>query len=276
MWLRYANGSWQVRPLPHRGERFGDGVFETVHVLEGRLLFAAAHLQRLRQACLALDLRPPLALEVIFQEAARLAESTPAGRLRLVLYREGAGGYTPSSNGAVIEIGLQAETARPFPLGPAQRLILYPTPFLVQTPWSSFKTLSSVAYVQAAAYAQAQRCDDALLLSVQGHLAETSRANLFFWDGQVLRTPSLRTGCVAGILRQQVLQLARTLGLPTEEGLYPYETLLQAQEVFTTNVIQGIAPVLGLHGTGVSFRTGPDSLAAHLSEALSRQLSLYL
>lgn len=247
-----------------------------MHVREGRLLFATAHLQRLRQACLALDLRPPLAFEAIFQEAARLAEGAPTGRLRIVLYREGAGSYTPPSNEAAIEIGIETGAERPFPLGPAQRLIRYPTAFLVQTPWSPFKTLSGVGYVQAAAYAQAQRCDDALLLSVQGHLAETSRANLFFWDGKVLRTPSLRTGCVAGILRQQVLQLARTIGLPTEEGLYPYDTLLQAQEVFTTNVIQGIAPVLGIHGAGVSFRTGPDSLAAHLSEALSRQLSTYL
>ncbi len=265
-----------MRPLPHRGERLGDGVFETLHVRKGRLLFAGAHLQRLRQACLALDLRPPLTLEALFQEAARLAEGIPAGRLRLVVYRDGAGSYTPPSHEAVIEMGLQAEATRPFPLSPAQRLVRYPVAFLVQTPWSAYKTLSSLGYIQAAAYAQAQRCGDALLLSVQGHLAETSRANLFFWDGKKLCTPSLRTGCVAGILRQQALQLARTLGLPTEEGLYPYEALLEAQEVFTTNVMQGFTPVLGIYGTGVSFRTGPDSLAAHLAEALSRQLAPYL
>lgn len=265
-----------MRPLPHRGERFGDGVFETLHVRTGHLLFAAAHLQRLRQACLALDLHPPLALERVFQEAARLAEGTPAGRLRLVLYRAGMGSYRPPSSEAVIEMGLEAEVARPFPLGPAQRLIRYPTAFLVQTPWSACKTLSSLGYVQAAAYARAHRCEDALLLSVQGHLAETSRANLFFWDGKVLRTPSLRTGCVAGVLRREVLQLARAMGLPAEEGLYPYEALLEAREVFTTNVMQGLAPVLGIHETGVSFRTGPDTLAAALAEALSQQLSTYL
>lgn len=272
MWLGYTNGSWQEIPPPNRGALFGDGLFETLHIRRGRLLFSGEHLRRLRQGLLTLQLEPPLPVERIFEEIQKLHLPYGSIRAKVVLVRQGEGTYAPPSTQAYLQIGIGPLAGHPFPLGRPQRLVRFPVPFLVSTPWSPYKTLSSLGYVQAAAYAQAHRCEDALLLSAEGYLAETSRANLFFWDGKVLRTPSLRTGCIAGVLRTSIFRLCRSLGIPLEEGTYPPEILLNMREVFTTNVIQGIVPVLGLQGEGTSFQTGEDTLAAELARHLSQIL----
>ncbi len=269
MWLQLTPAGWQERPAPQRGELFGDGVFETLHIVNGRVLWAAEHARRLRQAAQALQLELPAPVEAVMETLAQLAGPFPRARAKILLQRTGEGPYTPTTALASYSLYVgPLPTESPFPLGKPQRLVRYPVQFLTHTPWSAYKTLSALGYVQAAHYAQQQRCDDALLLSAEGYLAETSRANIFFWDGQKLYTPALRTGCVAGILRQVVLRVARQLGLPTEEGLYPLSALQQAQELFTTNVIQGLCPVIGLHGEGLTFRTGPGTITHTIAQAL--------
>lgn len=272
MWLHYANGSWQETLPPGRGSLFGDGVFETMHIYRGKVLFLSDHFRRLRQALQTLHLSLPFPVEALAQQVQALARPFERARLKLIVQRAGEGTYTPPSTAGEVWAFLQPLADAPFPLGQAQRVVVFPTPFLTYTPWSRYKTLSALGYVQAAAFAQAHRCDDALVLSTEGNIAETTRANLFFWDGAVLRTPSLRSGCIAGILRAHILRLAPTLGLPTEEGTYSIETLSTASEVFTTNVIQGIRPVLGVIGQKTSFRTGSDTLAAQLARLLSQEL----
>ncbi|MCX7607217.1 MAG: aminotransferase class IV [Bacteroidia bacterium] len=268
MWLHFVNGSWEQTPPPTRGELFGDGIFESFHIRKGKALFLEDHFRRLRQGATVLSLEPPTSWETLFQEIQRIATSFDSARGKVVLYRKGEGAYTPLTTEAGIRASFSPLSSTPFPLASPQRLIRFPVQFLSLTPWSPFKTLSAVGYVQSAAYAQAQRCGDALLLSTEGFLSETSRANLFFWDGAVLHTPALRSGCINGVMRAQILRQARALRIPVEEGLYPYEVLLNSQEVFTTNVIQGITPVLGLHGEKASFRTGEDTLAFLIAKTL--------
>lgn len=270
MWLQLTPAGWQERLAPQRGELFGDGVFETLHIVNGRVLWAAEHARRLRKAAQALQLELPAPVDAVMEALAQLAGPFPRARAKILLQRTGEGPYMPTTALASYSLYIgPLPTESPFPLGKPQRLVRYPVQFLTHTPWSAYKTLSAIGYVQAAHFAQHWRCDDALLLSVEGFLAETGRANIFFWDGQTLRTPALRSGCVAGIMRQVVLRTARQLGIPTEEGLYPPSDLAAAKELFTTNVIQGLSSVIGLHGEGYSFRTGPDSLAAYLVQALS-------
>nr|BAL57465.1 4-amino-4-deoxychorismate lyase [uncultured Bacteroidetes bacterium] len=211
-------------------------------------------------------------LDALWQEIILRSQPFPAARIKAIFAREGEGPYTPTTSRAYVSLSILPHEPKNFPLGSPQRLTRFPVQFLVETPWSAYKTLSSLGYVQAAAYAAIQRCGDALLLSAHGYLAETSRANLFFWTGEKLCTPSLQTGCIAGVFRQQVLRLARQLGIPTEEGLYSLDALLNAQEAFTTNVIQGIVPVLGIQATGISFRTGPGSIAHLLAQHLQAEL----
>lgn len=272
MWYLYASGSWIETSPPTRGELFGDGVFETIHIREGRPLFLADHLRRLHGAAHALSLELPLSVDALAAMVIQQATFWRAARLKLVLYRAGDGTYMPLTREAHLRLGISSLMQEGFPLAAPRRLVVFPPGFTVATPWSGFKLLSAVGYVQAAAYARAQGCDDAIVLSAEGYLAETSRANLFFWDGRILHTPALRTGCVRGILRNRVIEAAKSLGIPLQEGLYPPHILREAREVFTANVIQGIVPVLGIRESGISYRTGPDTCAEALAKALAEKV----
>ncbi len=246
-------------PGPNRGISFGDGVFETIRVEGGQMLFWEAHRNRLTAALQTLDLCLPCSWADIIKQAHFMAARCLHGRLKVLVIRAGEGAYTPPTQEALLWLSLQQVPENPhYPLGPEQRLILYPHARLVESPWSRFKTLSALPYVQAARYAAKRGFTDALLLSADRYLAETSRANLFWYDGQSLHTPTLSTGAVEGILRSQVLASAAWLRIPIQETLAAPEALLTAQEVFTTNVIQGIAPVKQVKLSDRFERTYPE------------------
>jgi branched-subunit amino acid aminotransferase/4-amino-4-deoxychorismate lyase len=253
---------------------FGDGVFETIRLQEGQPLFWAAHRARLTQAMETLALQLPCPWESIEAQLYALSARLRYGRLKLLIIRAGEGAYTPLTQETLVWLIAQPLPKNPsYPLSSAQNLILYPHPLLVETPWSRFKTLSAIPYVQAAYYASQKGHSDALLLSQEGYVAETSRANLFWFDGKTLHTPPLSTGAVAGILRAQIITLATSLHIPTQETLTHPESLAHAQEVFTTNVIQGLAPVKQLtlphHTINYPAPTLLPRIATHLRQALT-------
>ncbi|MCS7297142.1 MAG: aminotransferase class IV [Bacteroidia bacterium] len=268
MWYLYVNGSWIPTPAPTRGELFGDGLFETIRFWRGQPLFLSDHLHRLIEGARILSLQLPLPPQFLIGEIHRLAQAYPEARLKLLLYRIGEGAYTPSTSHSHLRLCITPLSETPFPLGPPQLAVRFPVNFIVPTPWSPYKTLSALGYVQAASYAQARGCHEAILVSAGGLLSETSRANLFFWDGKVLRTPALGTGCIAGICRLQVIRTAHRLGIPVEEGFYPPDALLSAVESFTTNVVQGIVPLLELRDVRRTFHVGERSIAAHIAKHL--------
>lgn len=259
-------------PGPDRGISFGDGVFETIRVEGGQILFWEAHRDRLTAALQTLDLCLPCSWADIIKQAHFMAARCPYGRLKVLVIRAGEGAYTPPTQEALLWLSLQQVPENPhYPLGPEQRLVLYPYARLVESPWSRFKTLSALPYVQAARYAAKKGFTDAILLSAEGYLAETSRANLFWYDGKYLYTPPLSTGAVQGILRGQILASARQLHIPAQESLAMPEALLTAQEVFTTNVIQGIAPVKQVKLSDRFERSYPaPELLPHLASQLQK------
>lgn len=243
-WTRSTKGFWQkVRP-PHRGLTFGDGLFETVRVLKGRPCFLADHQKRLAEGLEALSLRLPYPANEVWQAVKRLAKRFPESRIKIVITRLGEGAYAPPTNESCVWIQVKPLLPMPtYPLGPDQTLLVYPYPLSLYTPWSAYKTLSAVGYVQSSAYAQAQGFTDALLRTPQGTYSETARANFFLWDGHALFTPPLSEGIVKGVFRSNILKAAQNLGLPCFETPITKELLASAKAAFTTNVIQGLCPV---------------------------------
>ncbi len=276
MWAsHYISGSWQEKPPPDRGISFGDGAFETIRLQEGKVLFWEAHLTRLSQALNVLGLHLPCTWEEIAYQARLLAPRFQQGRLKILLSRAGQGAYSPPTNETHLWLIAQPISVNPhYPISTQQSLLLYPYPLLLETPWSRFKTLSALHYVQAARYAAERGFSDAILLSAGGYLAETSRANLFWYDEKALHTPPPATGAVAGILQELVKTTAQDLGIPVQETLATPETLLDAQEVFTTNVIQGLAPVRELNLSGRQIHIYPEpALLPDLAKALQDFIS---
>ncbi|MDW8236581.1 MAG: aminotransferase class IV [Bacteroidia bacterium] len=275
MWYAYANGSWSPIESLHRATLFGDGVFETIHIYQHKPLFIESHIARLAQALSILDLVPALSMEDIVARTAEIANLYPYARLKIVVYRKGEGAYTPLTAEAAVVIGVFPYSAGgDFPLFPPAIMGIYPFPVNAFVPWSRFKTLSALRYVRASAYAQAQGYADAVLLSVEGYLSETSRANLFFWDGQTLYTPPLSTGCVEGVLRRVIQRLAKESGIPTQEILISPDALPSMKAIFSTNVMQGIQPITAiLHEGRLLYRASEDlGPVRYLAQGLSKLL----
>ncbi|MNC32540.1 D-alanine aminotransferase [compost metagenome] len=99
---------------------------------------------------------------------------------------------------------------------------------------------------ELAGYASAAYGAEGLMLTAQGEIAEGIVSNVFFIKNNVLYTPNTATGILPGITREMVLELALAAGLQTEEGLYQWEQLAEADEIFLTNSVQELVPVTAL------------------------------
>ena len=225
-------------PWPNRGLAFNDGFFETLIFIKNQLRFAADHFLRMRQAAAALYLTLPPALaspEALEATLARLATANhlPAARLRLQLWRAGGGRYTP-----LTEAAEWLATAETFV---ADESVIEKADFALEThsicsPLSFCKGPQAWLYVRAAHERQQRGLDEIILCDAAGHVAEAGAAAIFWVKNDVLFTPALETGCVAGVRRAQVLRAARTAGIRHQEGLFLRAELLDADAAFTANV----------------------------------------
>ncbi|RTQ45603.1 aminotransferase IV [Hymenobacter gummosus] len=235
-------------PLPNRGLQFNDGFFETLICAGGRVKWLPDHAARLQRAAAALHLDLPASLSTPAALGATLtrfaAASGVAGpvRLRLQLWRGGGGLYAPPTANAHWLL-----TAAPFT--PHDALIAqasFATGIRTQfSPLSFCKGPYALHYVLAAQERQARGLDELLLLDAHGHVAEAVAAAVFWLKNGVLYTPSLESGCVAGIRRAHLLRVARAHGLPCQEGLFAAAELLTAEAAFTANVagIRAVAQI---------------------------------
>lgn len=226
----------------------GDGLFETLRVFEGKPLLALYHWERLVAGAAVLGLQ---ALSwAVFEAALKraLLDSRAGGslRLRLVLWRQGAGAYLPGE-GARTECFVQTAplpaSPLPYPLPSVPlRLTICPDVLCCPDALSPYKTLSALRYVYAARYAAGQGADDALLLNPWGRVAEATASNVFWWEGEQLCTVPLSEGCVGGVMRRWVLEQALLMGFPVQEKSAALDDLRLADELWLTNAVQGIRP----------------------------------
>ncbi|MCI1187600.1 aminotransferase class IV [Hymenobacter sp. DH14] len=225
-------------PLPNRGLAFGDGFFETLVYQAGRLRHAPDHHARMRRAAAALylSLPEPLAtpeeLETTLAGLAR-ANHLPAARLRLQLWRAGGGRYTPTTDTAEWLATAEAFVPDDAPVALAGFAL---ETHSLPSPLSFCKGPQAWLYVRAAHERQQRGLDEIILCDAAGHVAEAGAAAIFWVKNEVLFTPALETGCVAGVRRAQVLRSAHAAGVPCREGLFGREELLAADAAFTANV----------------------------------------
>lgn len=235
-----------------RAFQYGDGLFETIRYENGRIWYWPDHFDRLTAGMHALQLSYPnnFTAETLSQRIDQLLLANrlidQSARIKLQVWRQAGGLYTPSTNNS--HVLLTARSGQPFSLTEKAAVGIYDAFRLTQSPVSSFKTLNALPYVLAGLYKQEHAYDDVILLDAQGNLAECLASNLFWFINQTLVMPSLMTGCVNGIIRRQFLRLAPRLGLSIDEGNYPLSVLEQAEGVFCANVmgIQWLRQIVGL------------------------------
>ncbi|WP_114778897.1 aminotransferase class IV [Botryobacter ruber] len=235
-------------PLTNRAFQYNDGFFETVIVKDGQLRCWQDHQDRLQAAARALQLalpqalQQPLLLQEQLQQLIRQNNATAYGRLKLKVWRSGAGLYTPETTTAdwlATAAPATTPTAAPLRVGRCRGVR---TSF---SPFSFFKGPNALLYVMAGLEKKAKGTDDMLLLSTEGHAAELASANLFWIKEGSLYTPALGTGCVNGILRRNILRWCKAAGVTVQEEFATPDQLVAADAAFAANVtgIRSIAQV---------------------------------
>ncbi|GAB2595334.1 aminotransferase class IV [Spirosoma areae] len=253
-----------------RAFQYGDGFFETIRYATGRVWFWPDHFARLSAALAALQLNLPdgFNAETVHQTLLQLLSANgladqPA-RLKIQVWRQAGGLYTPTTNKANVLI--TAQPTAPFSVMEKARLGFYDAFRLSPSPVSAVKTINALPYVLAGLYKNQHGFDDVILLDTNGNMAECLASNLFWYADKSLYTPSLQTGCINGILRQQLLKLAPPAGIIVYEGTYQPDALAQAEIVFCANVM-GIQWFRQLNDQ----RLNPPAVAEPLLNALFAQ-----
>jgi len=236
--------------VANRSFRYGDGLFESMRLMKGQLKFADLHADRLQRGMKALKIDGYSQMDSWFlkEKAADLARRNKVkhGRLRLTVYRDAEGLYTPSQNKMGYCLELQPFDEPRYFLN-TKGLIMEifaelpkPSNYL-----SNIKTCNSLIYVMAGLYKTQNRLDDVFLLNQNGFLCEASSSNIFVWYQNHLYTPALSEGCVEGVMRQVIINLAKENNIPITEAQINPDILYEADEVFLTNATRGIQTVIG-------------------------------
>ena len=249
---RFIPEAQALVPISDRGFLYGDGLFETIRVSNGRPLWWSRHLVRLQRGAAFLKLSLPWPLEHLHEFAAKLIQlnALPESVLRITLTRgSGSRGYSPrDANNPTL-----AMTLHPLPSVPISlRLVTASLRVLTNDPLAPFKTSNKLIQVLARAEAEARGADEALLLNTDGHVAEATASNLFWLENGALCTPPIADGALAGVTRQVVLEICRARNIPAREQRLKPEQLHRADGVFLTNSVAGIIPVSEVDGQALN------------------------
>lgn len=252
----------RISPFDH-GLTVGDGAFEALVAIGGRVFASRRHYERLCRSCAGLGIAVPEKAVLDDAMAAVIsANGLSDARLRITV----TGGEAPlgSDKGDHEPTVLVAASAKPqWPA--AARVVLVPWPRNERSALSGLKTTSYGENVVALARAKAHGGDEALFCTTQGHLCEGTGTNLFWGKGGRLFTPPPAAGCLAGVTRAVVIELAQKAGLAVEEILAPAETLAAADEAFLTSTTRDVQAIS--HVDGQPLAVAPGALTATLQQA---------
>ncbi|OHX36091.1 aminodeoxychorismate lyase [Methylomonas sp. LWB] len=257
-----------------RGLQYGDGLFETLEVRQGRPLFLDRHLRRLASGCRRLMIPMPDA-DLLEAEACSFAAGRDVAVLKLIVTR-GCGGRGYRQPDVIQPTRLFS--LHPYPDYPAY----YQTDGIVadfcRQRLSSNATLSGIKHLNRLeqVLARAEWSDDSrqegLMLDVQDYVVEGTMSNLFIVENGVLLTPVLTDCGVAGIVREWILGFAAAEGLPSAQAAITVDQVLAADEVFVTNSVIGIWPVRRV--AGQDFPVGPVTQRICAAYRLAKQREL--
>lgn len=215
----------------------GPGMFETMRTVNGEIFLLEEHLRRLSEGLKLIGLENPFSVDQwwkIIQKTMDANHLTEA-RVRVMVWKNGR--HTESS---VIARPLVLPAEPVYRKGYRLAVVDLVRP---AGPLSHVKSTDYGLFIRALQLAQVRLCDDAILLNDQGHVVEASRANLFWIVRGELHTPSTATGCLAGITRQVVMQIASRQKIAVREVEAPVSAIEDADAVFVTNSIIGVMPV---------------------------------
>jgi branched-chain amino acid aminotransferase len=234
----------------NRAFLYGDAVFETLKVIKGKILFLEDHYFRLMSSMRVVRMEIPMnfTMEYFEEQVLLLLKSVDllaSSRIRFTVYRNDGGYYLPLNNTVSYLIHASAMESSLYSFENKQYEVdLYKDFYVTKQLLSSIKTTNRILNVTASIYASENGLDNCILLNDQKNVVEALQGNLFLLLGNKLITPPVVDGCLNGVMRKQILALAKKIESlqVVEESISPFD-LQKADELFITNVIKGIQPI---------------------------------
>lgn len=260
----------------NRGFLYGDAVFETIKVLDNKVLFLEDHYFRLMASMRIVRMEIPMSFTMEYLEAQILLlvnqlEKSVSFRVRFSVFRQPGGFYLPKTN--AVEFIITAE-----PLENAlysfenslYEVELFKDFMVTKQLLSTIKSNNRLVQITGSVFAHENNYDNCLLMNDEKNVVEALQSNLFLLSGNRLSTPPVSDGCLNGVMRKQILAIARKIeGLEVrEESISPFD-LQKADELFLTNVIKGIQPI-----TKYRKKEYKSELASEFLKKLNAQIRL--
>ena len=241
----------QVITPENHGYSYGDALFETIKVVHGKVLFLEDHYFRLMASMRIMRMEIPMSftMEFIAAEIIKTADKNnllnASARVKIQVHRNSGGFYLPSNKEVTFIISAKAIESDFYLLNEdPYEVDLFKDFYVAPGLLSTLKTNNKAINVVGSIFAKENELDNCLLLNTNKSVVEALNGNLFLVKGNTIKTPPLADGCLKGIMRQQIINLLELVPDYTfiEESISPFE-LQKADELFITNVIQGIKPI---------------------------------
>jgi branched-chain amino acid aminotransferase len=240
----YPEGEAVLSP-DNRSFRYGDGLFETMKAQNCRVLLKDLHFQRLFSGMEQLNFEPPGYLTPSFLEEKIAAlckknQQIKTARIRLTVYR--GDGVLPDALNNIPGFIIQTWEINDDRKLNADGLAVdvYPHARKSCDSFSNLKSNNFLPYIMAGIYAKRNNLHDCLLLNTHERICDSTIANLFIIKDNIIYTPPLTEGCVAGVTRRWMLENSTSFPFPLIEKPITKDQVINADEIFLTNAVRYI------------------------------------
>jgi branched-chain amino acid aminotransferase len=234
----------------NRAFLFGDAVFETMKIVDNKILFLEDHYFRLMASMRIIRMEIPMnfTMEFFQEEILNLALANScenSGRVRFTVFRNDGGYYLPQTNQVSYLIDVNPLENSLYQIEKNKYEVeLFKDSYISKQLISTIKSTNKLINITGSIFASENGFDTCLLLNDSKNVVEALQGNLFMLMGNKLITPPISEGCLNGVMRKQIIEIAKKIENieVIEEPISPFD-LQKADELFITNVIKGIQPI---------------------------------
>ncbi len=234
----------------NRAFLYGDAVFETLKIIDNKILFLEDHYFRLMSSMRIVRMEIPMnfTLEFLEMQILDLAKNNnckESARVRFTVYRNSGGYYLPETNKISYLINIKPLDNKLYSFDNTEYEVdLFKDFYITKQLLSSIKSTNKMVNITGSVFTKENGLENCLLMNDSKNVIEALNGNIFMLLNNKLITPPLSEGCLNGIMRKQVLEIAKKIENleVVEEVISPFD-LQKADELFITNVIKGIQPI---------------------------------
>ena len=236
--------------LLNRGFLYGDSVFESIRIVNNKIIFWEDHYMRLMSSMRIIRIEIPQSytpdfFKVQITNTFSKVNSSFTGRVRLTIFRDGGGYYAPELSSPSFIVNCSVIDSEEFYLKDSEfKVDLFKDYYIQNDLLSNLKTNNKLINVLAGIYADENNLDNCILLNNKKNVTEFLNGNLFIVRENKIITPNLDSGCLKGIMRKKIIEYIKLIPeFSIEETVISPFDLLSANEIWLTNSISGIITV---------------------------------